>query len=294
MAAAPAPETTTLTSEIFLPTSSRPLWMAAAEMMAVPCWSSWNTGMFTRSVSSRSTSKHSGALMSSRLMPPRVGSMAAMMSTSLWVSRSASSMSNTSMPANLRNRQPLPSITGLAASGPMSPRPSTAVPLVTTPTRLPREVYSAAVFGSRLDLQAGIGDAWGVGQRQVALIGQRLGRGNRDLARRRQPVIVERGVGQGLFGRRQISFHGSPLESLWSGRRLCAKPTPAASRLQRSAWRLTVRKNILNRSAGVTESSYERSETPYSMMRCSWVGSAGAAGYPRVAPLKCQARKENQ
>ena len=45
----------------------------AAAMIAVPCWSSWNTGM---SISSRrrcSMMKHSGALMSSRLMPPKVG-----------------------------------------------------------------------------------------------------------------------------------------------------------------------------------------------------------------------------
>ncbi|EWS64176.1 hypothetical protein Y695_02581 [Hydrogenophaga sp. T4] len=86
--------------------------------------------------------------MSSRFTPPSVGSSAAMMSTSLSGSRSASSMSNTSMPANFLNRQPLPSITGLLASGPMSPRPSTAVPLVITPTRLPRAVYSEARDGS--------------------------------------------------------------------------------------------------------------------------------------------------
>ena len=43
----------------------------------------------------------------------------------------------------------MPSITGLPASGPMSPRPSTAVPLLTTATRLPRAVYSLASFGSR-------------------------------------------------------------------------------------------------------------------------------------------------
>src|SRR5438445_12460907 len=86
--------------------------------------------------------------MSSRLMPPSVGSSAAIMSTSLSGSFSASSMSNTSMPANFLNRQPLPSMTGLPASGPMSPSPSTAVPLVTTPTRLPRDVYSYASLGS--------------------------------------------------------------------------------------------------------------------------------------------------
>ncbi len=81
-------------------------------------------------------------------MPPSVGSSIAIASTSLSGSDSASSMSNTSMPANFLKRHPLPSITGLAASGPMLPSPSTAVPLVTTPTRLPREVYFCASSGS--------------------------------------------------------------------------------------------------------------------------------------------------
>ncbi len=44
------------------------------------------------------------------------------------------------MSANFLNSTALPSITGLEASGPMSPRPSTAVPLVITATRLPRAV----------------------------------------------------------------------------------------------------------------------------------------------------------
>ena len=71
-----------------------------------------------------------------------------MISTSFSGSFSLISMSNTSMPENFLKRTPLPSITGLPASGPMSPRPSTAVPLVTTPTRLPRAVYLKAAFGS--------------------------------------------------------------------------------------------------------------------------------------------------
>ncbi len=70
------------------------------------------------------------------------------MSTSLSGSVSSSSMSKTSMPANFLNSTPLPSITGLAASGPMAPRPSTAVPLVTTATRLPRAVTAAACSAS--------------------------------------------------------------------------------------------------------------------------------------------------
>ena len=50
-------------------------------MIAVPCWSSWKTGMPIRAFSRSSTSKHSGALMSSRLMPPKVGSSAEIVST---------------------------------------------------------------------------------------------------------------------------------------------------------------------------------------------------------------------
>ena len=63
-----------------------------------------------------------------------------MISTSFSGSFSLISMSNTSMPENFLNRTALPSITGLLASAPMSPKPSTAVPLVITPTRLPRLV----------------------------------------------------------------------------------------------------------------------------------------------------------
>ncbi len=51
------------------------------------------------------------------------------------------------MPANFLNSIALPSITGLAASGPIAPRPSTAVPLVITATRLPREVMLRASAG---------------------------------------------------------------------------------------------------------------------------------------------------
>jgi hypothetical protein len=79
--------------------------------------------------------------MSSKLMAPKVGSSAAITSTSLTGSCSSISMSNTSTPANFLNKTALPSITGFDASGPMLPKPSTAVPLVITATRLPRLVY---------------------------------------------------------------------------------------------------------------------------------------------------------
>src|SRR3989442_13274051 len=57
-----------------LPTSSRALSSAAPEMMAVPCWSSWKTGMESVARSFSSMAKQSGERMSSRLMPPTVGS----------------------------------------------------------------------------------------------------------------------------------------------------------------------------------------------------------------------------
>ena len=194
MPAAPAPAVASFTSPIFLPTISSALYTAAPTMIAVPCWSSWKTGMCIRSRSLRSTMKHSGALMSSRLMPPKVGSSEAMMSTSLSGSRSSISMSNTSMPANFWNSTPLPSITGLPASGPMSPRPSTAVPLVITATRLPRAVISLACVGIGDDRLAGVGHAGRIGQRQVALGHHRLGGDDLDLPARLHAVVVERGL----------------------------------------------------------------------------------------------------
>ena len=57
-------------------------------------------------------------------------------------------MSKTSIPANFLNRTALPSITGLLAKGPILPKPSTAEPLVITPTKLPLEVYLNALAGS--------------------------------------------------------------------------------------------------------------------------------------------------
>ena len=74
-------------------------------------------------------------------MPPKVGSKEAIMSQSLSGSCSLISKSNTSIPANFLNNTALPSITGLAAKGPILPKPNTAVPLVITATKLPREVY---------------------------------------------------------------------------------------------------------------------------------------------------------
>ena len=69
-----------------------------------------------------------------------VGSSALTTLQNVSMSLASTSRSKTSMSANFLNRQALPSMTGLPASGPMLPRPSTAVPFVTTATRLPRAV----------------------------------------------------------------------------------------------------------------------------------------------------------
>ena len=76
VAEAPAPFTTILTFSIFFPATSNAFNKPADEMMAVPCWSSCITGISSSSFSRFSISKHSGALISSRLIPPKVGAMA--------------------------------------------------------------------------------------------------------------------------------------------------------------------------------------------------------------------------
>ena len=79
--------------------------------------------------------------MSSKLMAPNVGSKDCTIRTNSSGSLQSISMSKTSIPANFLNNTPLPSITGLEASGPILPKPKTAVPLVITPTKFPFAVY---------------------------------------------------------------------------------------------------------------------------------------------------------
>lgn len=86
--------------------------------------------------------------MSSRLMPPKVGSRAAITLVNLSGSDSSISRSNTSIPANFLKSTPLPSITGFTASAPRLPKPSsTALPLEITATKLPRAVYLFTALG---------------------------------------------------------------------------------------------------------------------------------------------------
>ena len=90
--------------------------------------------MSSASSSRRSISKQRGAAMSSRLIPPKEGANAVTAATISSGSCVARQIGTASTPANRLNSTALPSITGIAARGPMLPRPSTAEPSVTTAT----------------------------------------------------------------------------------------------------------------------------------------------------------------
>ena len=185
-AAAPAPEVTILTVPSVLPASSSALRTAAATMIAVPCWSSWKTGMPIRALQLLLDLEAFRRLDVFEVDAAEGRLERATTSIRRCRRRSPSiSMSNTSMPANFLNRTALPSITGLEASGPILPRPSTAVPLVTTATRFCRMVSSSAWSRIVGDGVAGGGDAGRIGERQVALVAERLGRLDLKLARPR-------------------------------------------------------------------------------------------------------------
>ena len=134
MALAPAPVKTIFTSLSFLLTTLSALRSAASVTTAVPCWSSWKTGMSRSRCRRSSISKQRGAEMSSRLMPPKMGEIAFTVRTISSTSLVASASGNASTPAKALKMRHLPSMTGIAASGPMSPSPSTAEPSVTTAT----------------------------------------------------------------------------------------------------------------------------------------------------------------
>ncbi len=216
--AAPPPVETTLISSKSLPATRSALVAAAPTTMAVPCWSSWKTGMFMRSRQMRSTTKQSGALMSSRLIAPKVGSSAQTMSASFSGSLSSSSMSKQSMLANFLNSTALPSITGLDASAPMLPSPSTAVPFETTRDEVAAGGVVARGGGVGADLEAGLGDAGRIGAGEVAAVGQRLGGADLELSGPRKLVIVQRRLPQRLV---PLVVHPCLFGGAGRGRRRC-------------------------------------------------------------------------
>jgi hypothetical protein len=94
-----------------------------------------------------SISKHAGAEISSRFIPPNTGSKHFTTFTISSGSLVLRHIGNASTPAKVLNRTALPSITGMPAAGPMSPSPKTAVPLLTTATMFPLQVYSYTLSG---------------------------------------------------------------------------------------------------------------------------------------------------
>ena len=88
----------------------------------------------------------SGAFISSRLIPPNVGDNDLTISTNFLGSFSFISISNTSISAKILNNKAFHSITGFDASGPISPRPNTAVPFDITATKFPLFVYLYVLF----------------------------------------------------------------------------------------------------------------------------------------------------
>ena len=139
--AAPAPDTTTRRSATVRPVTLAAFSKAAKTTIAVPCWSSWKTGISSSCCKRCSISKHLGAEISSRLTPPYAGAIrttVSIISSTFVVSRQIGTA--LTPPKSLKSSA-LPSITGNAPIGPISPRPSTAVPSVTISTVLAFQVY---------------------------------------------------------------------------------------------------------------------------------------------------------
>ena len=109
--------------------------------MAVPCWSSWKTGISNSSFNVSSISKHLGDDISSKLNPPKVGAKYLTVLIISLGSLVSKQIGKASTSPNSLNKTDFPSITGIAASGPISPRPKTAVPSDTTATVWPLIVY---------------------------------------------------------------------------------------------------------------------------------------------------------
>ena len=138
--AAPAPLLTKVVSFIFLLVKWSAFIIPAAVTIAVPCWSSWKTGISIISLKRCSIIKQSGALISSKFIPPKLGPNNDTASTNLSISSVSTSKSIPSTSANFLNKTAFPSITGFDALAPILPKPNTAVPFEITATTLPLEV----------------------------------------------------------------------------------------------------------------------------------------------------------
>ena len=117
--------------------------------MAVPCWSSWNTGMLRRSFNASSISKQRGAAMLLQINASKSRCDADhCLGVSLGAPGVSRQMGNALTPPNSLNSTALPSMTSMAARGPILPSPRTALPSDTTAMVLDLIVYKYAASGS--------------------------------------------------------------------------------------------------------------------------------------------------
>ena len=130
------------------PVSLQALRTAARTTTAVPCWSSWNTGMSSSSLEALLDLEAARRGDVLEVDAAEAGAISLTVRTISSVSVVSRQIGKASTPANSLNRQHLPSITGIAARGPMSPRPRTAVPSETTATVLRLIVYWKALSSS--------------------------------------------------------------------------------------------------------------------------------------------------
>jgi hypothetical protein len=101
-------------------------------------------------------------------------------------------MSNTSMSAKCLNSTPLPSMTGLPASAPTLPSPSTARAVGDDRDQVALGRVAVGILRVGGDASHRLGHPRRIGQRQVALRAGRLGDLDADLSRARLLVIVQR------------------------------------------------------------------------------------------------------
>ena len=145
-----------------------------------------------RSRSLRSTSKHSGALMSSRLMPPKVGSSAATISTRRSISVSGDFDIEHVDPGEFLEENRLAfhhrfageraNVAEAQNGGAVGDHRDEVLP--------DREFGRGAGIGG--DREAGGGDAGRIGEREIMLRGKRLRRLDLEFAGARRTMVEER------------------------------------------------------------------------------------------------------
>ena len=209
-AAAPAPEVTSLTFVMSLPATFRPLSSAAPTTMAVPCWSSWKTGNLhalaqlaldveaVRRLDVFQVDAAEGGLQRG----DHVDQLVEVVLVDLEVEDvDAGELLE-------QHRLAFHHRLGRQRADVAQAQHRRAVGDDGHQVAARGVAVGVALVGD--DLFAGRRHAGRIGQRQVVLVDQLLGRGDRDLARRRELVVFERGAAQlGAFG--FLGRHGGVL-----------------------------------------------------------------------------------